>query len=96
MNRLFGTDGVRGIANKAPMTVDIALKLGKAAAMVFRRDSRRHRIVIGKDTRISGYMFETVSLTMPFLTGAALLVVNGLLFKAFFNPKNSVLKSTST
>lgn len=59
MTKLFGTDGIRGIANQEPMTVDIALRLGKAAAMVFKRDNRRHRIVIGKDTRISGYMFET-------------------------------------
>jgi phosphoglucosamine mutase len=59
MKKLFGTDGIRGIANQEPMTTDTALKLGKAAALVFRRDNRRHRIVIGKDTRISGYMFET-------------------------------------
>jgi len=59
MKKLFGTDGIRGITNQDPMTVDTALKLGKAAAMVFKRDNRRHRIVIGKDTRLSGYMFET-------------------------------------
>jgi phosphoglucosamine mutase len=62
MNRptkLFGTDGVRGVANTEPMTAETALKLGRAAAHVFKRDdSRRHRIVIGKDTRLSGYMLE--------------------------------------
>jgi len=57
--RLFGTDGVRGVANNDPMTVEIALKIGRAAGYVFRRhDQHRHRIVIGKDTRLSGYMLE--------------------------------------
>lgn len=55
---LFGTDGVRGVANTEPMTAETALKLGRAAAHVFKRDDRRHRIVIGKDTRLSGYMLE--------------------------------------
>ncbi|WP_339693497.1 phosphoglucosamine mutase [Celeribacter baekdonensis] len=58
--KLFGTDGVRGRANSAPMTAEMALKLGAAAGRYFRRDgSREHRVVIGKDTRLSGYMFET-------------------------------------
>ena len=57
--RLFGTDGVRGRANVAPMTADMALRLGAAAGRFFRRDgSAGHRVVIGKDTRLSGYMFE--------------------------------------
>lgn len=55
---LFGTDGVRGTANIHPMTAEIALRLGQAAAHVFRRDESRHKIVIGKDTRLSGYMIE--------------------------------------
>ena len=59
MRKLFGTDGVRGVANQEPMTVETALRLGRAAAYVFRRDDRRHRIVIGKDTRLSGYMLES-------------------------------------
>ena len=51
--KLFGTDGVRGVANTEPMTAETALKLGRAAAHVFKRhDDRRHRIVIGKDTRL--------------------------------------------
>ncbi|HEX7124852.1 MAG TPA: phosphoglucosamine mutase [Thermodesulfobacteriota bacterium] len=58
MRNLFGTDGVRGIANEPPMTAEVALALGRAAAHVFRRGPGRHRIVIGKDTRLSGYMFE--------------------------------------
>lgn len=56
---LFGTDGVRGKANAWPMTAELALKLGAAAGRYFRRnDTARHRVVIGKDTRLSGYMFE--------------------------------------
>jgi phosphoglucosamine mutase len=56
--RLFGTDGIRGTANSHPMTADVALALGKAAGRVFRRGDHRHRAVIGKDTRLSGYMLE--------------------------------------
>lgn len=56
--KLFGTDGVRGRANYAPMTVEMALALGRAAGKVFRRGPGKHRIVVGKDTRLSGYMFE--------------------------------------
>lgn len=58
MRNLFGTDGVRGVANIEPITVETALKLGRAAAYVFKRENRRHRFVIGKDTRLSGYMIE--------------------------------------
>ena len=57
--KLFGTDGVRGRANTYPMTAEMALKLGAAAGRYFRRDgSAGHRVVIGKDTRLSGYMLE--------------------------------------
>ena len=59
MGRLFGTDGVRGVANTDPMTVETALAMGQAAAHLFRGKNGRHKIVIGKDTRLSGYMFET-------------------------------------
>jgi phosphoglucosamine mutase len=57
--RLFGTDGVRGVANTDPMTVETAMALGQAIAHNFRNSTGRHKIVIGKDTRLSGYMFET-------------------------------------
>jgi phosphoglucosamine mutase len=58
--KLFGTDGVRGIANEEPITSETALKLGRALAYVFRGSRGRHRrILIGKDTRLSGYMLET-------------------------------------
>ena len=59
VKKLFGTDGVRGRANRHPMTAEMALALGQAIAHIFRRKgSGRHRILIGKDTRLSGYMFE--------------------------------------
>lgn len=57
--RLFGTDGLRGRVNTPPMTVDTALRLGLAAGIKFRRGPHKHRVVIGKDTRLSGYMFES-------------------------------------
>jgi len=56
--RLFGTDGVRGIANVHPMTTEMAMQIGRAAAYIFKHQDRRSRIVIGKDTRLSGYMIE--------------------------------------
>ncbi|KZY52966.1 phosphoglucosamine mutase [Sulfitobacter sp. KE29] len=59
MTKLFGTDGVRGTANIYPMTADMALRIGAAVGRYFRREKRGvHRVVIGKDTRLSGYMFE--------------------------------------
>jgi len=57
--RYFGTDGIRGLANKHPMTAEVALKVGMAAGHLFTHGSRRHRVVIGKDTRLSGYMIES-------------------------------------
>ncbi|WP_029059395.1 phosphoglucosamine mutase [Stappia stellulata] len=56
--KYFGTDGIRGTANRAPMTPDIALRVGMAAGVSFRNGAHRHRVVIGKDTRLSGYMIE--------------------------------------
>jgi len=58
MRKYFGTDGIRGVANQDPMTVDIALKVGRAAANVLKSNSRKPKIVIGKDTRLSCYMLE--------------------------------------
>jgi phosphoglucosamine mutase len=57
--KLFGTDGIRGIANVDPMTGEMALQLGRAIAHVFKDVKGKHRIVVGKDTRLSGYMLET-------------------------------------
>ncbi len=56
--RLFGTDGVRGVANVYPMTVEMALKIGRATGIIFQRENRQHTILIGKDTRRSCYMLE--------------------------------------
>jgi phosphoglucosamine mutase len=56
--RLFGTDGVRGTANVWPMTAEVAMQLGRALAFIIRNGNHRHRVVIGKDTRLSGYMLE--------------------------------------
>ncbi|MDI6775347.1 MAG: phosphoglucosamine mutase [Verrucomicrobiota bacterium] len=58
MNELFGTDGIRGVANTPPLTAETALAIGRAAAHICKRSPKRHRIVIGKDTRLSGYMLE--------------------------------------
>src|SRR2546423_7857966 len=57
--KLFGTDGIRGLANKFPMTSEIALKVGMAAGRVFTNGDHTDRVVIGKDTRLSGYMIES-------------------------------------
>jgi phosphoglucosamine mutase len=57
--KLFGTDGVRGEANTHPMTPEIAMRLAQATALHFHRGTHRHRVVIGKDTRLSGYMLES-------------------------------------
>ena len=58
--KLFGTDGIRGLANRHPMTSEVALKVGMAAGKLFSNGgSHRHRVVIGKDTRLSGYMIES-------------------------------------
>ncbi|MEO1397653.1 MAG: phosphoglucosamine mutase [Pseudomonadota bacterium] len=56
--KYFGTDGIRGYANKSPMTAEVAMKVGMAAGVAFKRGDHRHRVVIGKDTRLSGYMIE--------------------------------------
>ena len=62
----FGTDGVRGTANRFPMSADTVLKIGMATGALYRRGNHRHRVVIGKDTRLSGYMVEQ-ALTAGFL-----------------------------
>ncbi|MEE8533161.1 MAG: phosphoglucosamine mutase [Alphaproteobacteria bacterium] len=64
--KYFGTDGIRGTANRDPMTPDIALRVGLAAGRQFTRGDHRHRVVVGKDTRLSGYMIEP-ALTSGFI-----------------------------
>jgi phosphoglucosamine mutase len=67
MRKLFGTDGVRGLANSEPMTPDTMLRLAQAAGRRFTRGAHRHQVVIGKDTRLSGYMIEP-ALTAGFVS----------------------------
>src|SRR6185436_8082178 len=57
--RLFGTDGIRGTANVEPMTSETVVRIGRAIAHVVKNGPRRHKIIIGKDTRLSGYMLES-------------------------------------
>ncbi len=79
MKQLFGTDGVRGVANMHPMTTEMAMQLGRAAAYIFKRDrSRRHRIIIGKDTRLSGYMIENALVAGICSMGVDVLLVGPL------------------
>jgi phosphoglucosamine mutase len=58
VRKYFGTDGIRGKANNGTLTVELALKVGQAAGLLFQRGDHRHRVLIGKDTRLSGYMIE--------------------------------------
>ena len=67
IERIFGTDGIRGTANTEPMTADTALRVGRAAGAEFLRGNHRHRVVIGKDTRLSGYLIES-ALTAGFIS----------------------------
>lgn len=78
MKKLFGTDGVRGVANVYPMTTELAMQIGRAAAYIFKNGSRRHRIVIGKDTRLSGYMLENALVAGICSMGVDVLVVGPL------------------
>src|SRR5256712_13125064 len=75
MRKLFGADGVRGVANLEPMTSETAMKLVRAAAYLFKRRSGRHQIVIGKDTRLSGYMLESALTSCICSMGVDVLLV---------------------
>ena len=76
--KLFGTDGIRGVANQHPMTAEVALRLGRAVAHKFASAARRGRIVIGKDTRLSGYMLESALEAGIVSAGADVLLVGPL------------------
>jgi phosphoglucosamine mutase len=78
MRQLFGTDGIRGIANVDPMTGEMAMQIGRATAYIFKNREGRHRIVIGKDTRLSGYMLETALASGICSMGADVLLVGPL------------------
>ena len=73
--RLFGTDGVRGVANIEPMTTEVAMQLGRGLAYVLRQKNQRPRILIGKDTRLSGYMIENALASGICSMGADVLLV---------------------
>lgn len=75
MRKLFGTDGVRGVANTYPITPEVIMKLGKAAALVLRNGKKRPKIVIGKDTRLSGYMIENALTSGILSVGGDVLLV---------------------
>jgi phosphoglucosamine mutase len=78
MTKLFGTDGIRGVANIEPMTTETALRVGRAAGHIFLRDDRRHRVLIGKDTRLSGYMLESALVAGICSMGVDVLLVGPL------------------
>lgn len=78
MRRLFGTDGVRGMANLYPMTTEIAMQIGRGIAFLVKRRQQRHRIVIGKDTRLSGYMIENALAAGICSMGVDILLVGPL------------------
>jgi len=75
MKKLFGTDGIRGIANQYPMTSEVAVKLGKAIAISLNNGKNRPKILIGKDTRISGYLIESALTSGICSSGADVLLV---------------------
>ena len=74
--KYFGTDGVRGTANSGAMTPDMVLRIGLAAGTLHRRGNHRHRVVIGKDTRLSGYMIEP-ALTAGFIGAGMDVLLSG-------------------
>jgi phosphoglucosamine mutase len=87
--KLFGTDGVRGVANIYPMTAEVALQLGRALAYVIKFGSSRHRIVVGKDTRISGYLLEYAT-----VAGICSMGVDVLLLGPFPTPGIAYITSS--
>ncbi len=78
MAKLFGTDGIRGVANAYPMTTDLAMKVGLSTAYIFKRNHRRPKIIIGKDTRLSGYMIENAITSGICSMGVDVLLVGPL------------------
>jgi phosphoglucosamine mutase len=76
--KLFGTDGIRGVANQYPMTAEVALALGRSVAEHFRQRGQRCRVVIGKDTRLSGYMLESALEAGIVSAGADVMLVGPL------------------
>src|SRR4030088_2706905 len=90
--RYFGTDGIRGRANGL-ITPELALKVGQAAGLVFQRGDHRHRVVIGKDTRLSGYMIEYAMVAGFTSVGMDVLPLGALLW-FIFGPPNMLSENT--
>jgi phosphoglucosamine mutase len=87
--KLFGTDGVRGVANVYPMTAEVALQLGRALAYVIKFGPGRHRIVVGKDTRVSGYLLEYAT-----VAGICSMGVDAVLLGPFPTPGIAYITSS--
>ncbi|MBN1299545.1 MAG: phosphoglucosamine mutase [Actinobacteria bacterium] len=75
MGQLFGTDGVRGVANKYPMTAEMAIKIGQAVAYILKKQGYKPKITIGKDTRLSGYMLENALVAGITSMGADAIII---------------------
>jgi phosphoglucosamine mutase len=88
--KLFGTDGVRGVANVFPMTAEIAMQLGRALAYLIRNGEHRHRVIIGKDTRLSGYMLEQALSSGIMSMGVDVLLVGPMPTPAVAHLTNSM------
>jgi phosphoglucosamine mutase len=88
--RLFGTDGVRGVANVFPMTSEMAMQLGRALAYICRSGDHRHRVIIGKDTRLSGYMLEHALASGIMSMGVDVALIGPLPTPAIANLTNSM------
>ena len=89
MGKLFGTDGIRGTANEYPMTAEMALNIGRATAHLFKRKGHIPHIIIGKDTRISGYMFENA-----LISGICSMGVNAIMVGVMPTPGIAFLTSS--
>lgn len=89
MGKLFGTDGIRGIANEYPMTAEMALNIGRATAHLFKKKGHVPKIIVGKDTRISGYMFESA-----LVSGMCSMGVNAIMVGVMPTPGIAFLTSS--
>ena len=89
MGKLFGTDGIRGVANEYPMTSEMAMNIGRATAHLFKKKGHIPKIIIGKDTRISGYMLENA-----LVSGICSMGVNAILVGVIPTPGIAFLTSS--
>ncbi|HUH67243.1 MAG TPA: phosphoglucosamine mutase [Syntrophales bacterium] len=89
MGKLFGTDGIRGIANEYPMTAEMAINIGRATAHLFKKKGHVAKIIVGKDTRISGYMFESA-----LVSGICSMGVNAIMVGVMPTPGIAFLTSS--